>query len=230
VAEQRRSGTRSSEHAVDWTAWHAEYDEPGSRLSRRLAAVQELLTTALDRAAPGPLRLLSACAGEARDVLGVVPGHRRRDDVSGLLVEADAAIAARSRSRLRSAGLDQVDVVVGDAGKADVYASIVPADVLLFCGVFGNITPGDICRTIEALPALAGTEARVIWTRGRDAEHDETATIRRWFARAGFAEEAFVAPKDEGWSGSFSVGLHRLAVEPGAFDPLATLFSFGEMR
>lgn len=212
-----------------WSAWHAEYDEPGSRLARRLAVVQDLLAVALDRAGPGPVRLLSACAGEGRDVLGVLPGHRRKDEVRALLVEADPDIAARAAAAVTSFGLEGVEVVVDDAGSAAAYASIVPADVLLFCGVFGNISPGDICRILLEIPALAAPGARVIWTRGRDREDDPTATIRTWFARAGYVEEAFVAPEDDAWragDSSFSVGLHRMQVSPAGFDSGARLFSF----
>jgi nitronate monooxygenase len=214
---------------MDWTAWHVEYDQPGSRLARRLRVVQDLLATALDRAAPGPVRLLSACAGEGRDVLGVLPRHRRGGEVRALLVEADPDIAARAAAGAEAAGLGRVTVAVADAGRAVSYAPIVPAEVLLFCGVFGNISPGDICRTILELPSLAAPGARVIWTRGRDRNDDPTGVIRRWFDRAGFVEEAFVAPEDEAWRAgrdSFSVGLHRLAAAPGEFDPGARLFSF----
>ena len=60
----------------DWTSWHAQYEDPASPLSQRLAAVQQQIALALDRAAPGPLRLLSLCAGQGRDVLPVFePGR-----------------------------------------------------------------------------------------------------------------------------------------------------------
>ena len=39
----------------DWYAWHRDYDEPGTALARRLAAVQDQIRTALDAAPPGPL-------------------------------------------------------------------------------------------------------------------------------------------------------------------------------
>jgi hypothetical protein len=45
--------------------WHGEYDRPGSRLNQRLAAVQAQIAGALDRAAPGPVRVVSMCAGQA---------------------------------------------------------------------------------------------------------------------------------------------------------------------
>jgi hypothetical protein len=52
------------------------------------------LSAALDAVLAGPIRLLSLCAGQGRDVLGVLPGHARRGDVAAVLVESDAAVPA----------------------------------------------------------------------------------------------------------------------------------------
>jgi hypothetical protein len=73
---------------TDWLQWHNAYsiDSP---LARRLAVVQEQIRLALDRAAPGRLRLLSLCAGAGRDVLPVLATHPRARDVTGRLVEQD---------------------------------------------------------------------------------------------------------------------------------------------
>jgi len=212
----------------DWQVWHAEYDVPGSRLERRLRVVQALLDQALSQSSPGQIQLMSACAGEGRDVLGVLPDHPRRPDVSALLVEADPDIAASTASRAQELGLD-VTVSVGDAGQAGAYAAMVPADVALFCGVFGNITAEDVAGTIRKLPTLLAPGARVLWTRGRDQADDLTGEIRQWLGTAGFVEEAFVAPKDEGYlagRSSFTVGMHRLAGELLPYDPGIRLFEF----
>jgi hypothetical protein len=42
-----------------------------------------------------------------------------------------------------------------------------PADLILLCGVFGNISQGDIANTINHLPQLSAEHATVIWTRHR---------------------------------------------------------------
>lgn len=94
--------------------------------------------------------------------------------------------------------------------------------MLLFCGVFGNIAAADMARTIRALSSLSAPGAEVLWTRGRGPDDDLTPAIRRWFAAAGFEEQEFVAPADD----SYSVGCHRLAVDPAPFDPGAALFRF----
>ena len=37
---------------TDWVSWHLQYDAPGSYLSQRLAAVQDQIALALQRAGP----------------------------------------------------------------------------------------------------------------------------------------------------------------------------------
>jgi hypothetical protein len=56
----------------DWWDWHRPYDEPGSPLAERLRVVQNLVRDALDTAAPGPVRAISICAGQGRDLLDVL--------------------------------------------------------------------------------------------------------------------------------------------------------------
>ena len=82
----------------DWYTWHHDYDEPGTALARRLAAVQDQIRTALDAAPPGPLHAVSLCAGQGRDLIGALAGHPRRDDVSARLVELDPRNAAAARA------------------------------------------------------------------------------------------------------------------------------------
>lgn len=208
----------------DWVDWHAPYDEPGSRLQRRLALVQQRFAEALDRCAPsppGPIRVISMCAGQGRDVIDVLAAHARRADVVARLVELDERNVAVARSAAARHGLDQVDVVHGDASTSGAYAGAVPADVILACGIFGNVSDEDIARTVAFTPALCAPHATVIWTRHREAP-DLTPAIRTWFERAGFQEEAFDAPAHT----SFSVGTHRLARHPDPFEPGVRLFTF----
>src|SRR5271154_2837323 len=72
-----------------WVAWHDAYDDPSSPLSARLATVQSHIEEALDRAPAGEVRVVSICAGQGRDLVGVLAGHRRRTEVRARLVEAD---------------------------------------------------------------------------------------------------------------------------------------------
>jgi hypothetical protein len=201
----------------NWREWHTAYDDPDSRLTRRLAVVQDLVRGALDRCRPGPIRLISMCAGEGRDLLGVLADHPRAGDVSALLVELDAQLAATAAARAPAG----VTVVRGDASNTSAYEGIVPADVVLVCGVFGNVVDDDIHATVAALPMLCSAGATVIWTRHRRAP-DRTVDIRRWFAEAGFEEVAFVGSEHF----LFGVGAHRLAAAPRPYVPGIRLFRF----
>ena len=109
----------------------------------------------------------------------------------------------------------------GDAGVTDVYIGAVPAQIILACGVFGNIPDDDISRTVEALASLCAADAVVIWTRHRMAP-DLTPTIRSWFDEAGFVEVAFDGPDNT----FFAIGVHRLVRKPRALRPGQRLFTF----
>ncbi|HEV2782129.1 MAG TPA: hypothetical protein VGX25_22280 [Actinophytocola sp.] len=186
---------------MDWVAWHEEYDEPGSSLRRRLMVVQRHIRQALDGRPPGPIRVLSMCAGQGRDLLGVLTDHPRRGDVRARLVELDPRNAALAR-KAAPAG---VEVVTGDAGLTAAYDGVVPVHLALVCGVFGNISDEDIRHTITELPRLCAPGATVIWTRHREPP-DLTPAIREWFADNGFEELAFHPDPDS----SSTVGANRL--------------------
>ena len=84
----------------DWLAWHRDYDEPGSLLSRRLELVQGHLHAELEHAPAGGIRLISLCAGQGRDVIGVLAGHPRRC-APGWSNWTSAMSRARGRQRRR---------------------------------------------------------------------------------------------------------------------------------
>ena len=170
--------------------WHDAYDDPASYLSARLACVQAHVSDALTAAAPGPVRLLSLCAGQGNDVLGVLPAHPRRDDVTAVLVEYDSHNAAVAADRAAKAGLTGVEVRQADAGLPANYADMLPADVLMLCGIFGNVSDEDVRRTVLAAATMCVPGATVIWTRHRFPP-DLTPQLRAWFAEAGFDEVAF---------------------------------------
>ena len=198
--------------ARDWGRWHEQYEDPESPLRVRLALVQRHLADALASAPPGPVRLVSLCAGQARDVVGVLPGHPRRDDVTAVLVEFDTDIADEARRRAAAAGLDRVQVRQADAGTMASYADALPADVLLLCGIFGNISDEDIHRTATAAAYMCRPGGTVIWTRHR-RDPDLTPQLRRWFSETGFEEIAFDSPPTATRAG---VGANRLRNAPPA--------------
>jgi hypothetical protein len=205
----------------DRVEWHRPYDDPGSPLSRRLELVQGHLRAEIDRAAAGNIRVISLCAGQGRDVIAVLTGHPRRDDVRARLVELDERNVAVARQAVQAAGLTGVEVLQADAGSTDACAGAVPAQIVLVCGIFGNVTVSDIQATVAALPSLCAPGALVLWTRHRRPP-DLTPAVRSWFAQAGFREEAFDVSHD----GFMSVGADRLTGEPAALVPGQRLFSF----
>jgi hypothetical protein len=110
----------------------------------------------------------------------VLPDHPRRDDVRAVLVESDGRIAGPAREAAAARDLAQVEVRVADASLVAGFADALPADVLLLCGIFGNVSDRDIERTVRAAPALCRTGATVIWTRHRRPP-DLTPQVRAWF-------------------------------------------------
>lgn len=203
---------------TDWQRWHAPYADPASPLSRRLRVVQAAIAAWLDSPGRGS-RVLSACAGDGRDVIGVLAERRSQPSPSGTLIELDPA--ARARASARAAGLRHLAVRCADAGLSDSYVGAVPADLALLCGILGNISDGDAEELVRAAPRLCAPGATVIWTRSRRAP-DLTPRIRRWFANAGFAEQSFVAPEED----LFTVGVHVFGGIPQPLVPGTRLFSF----
>jgi hypothetical protein len=211
---------------VDWVAWHESYDRPGSYLRRRLELVQGHLRRALAACPPGSVRLVSACAGQGRDVIGVLREHPRRTEVQVRLIELDPRVAADARAFAAAAGLAAtVEVLEGDAGAAASYAGAAAAHLVLMCGVFGNVEDEDVRATVHALPELCAPEGFVIWTRHRRPP-DLTPRLREWFTEVGFRELAFDVPADH----AVGVGLHRLVIPPRPFVADRHYFTFTRTR
>jgi len=204
----------------DWYAWHNDYDDPGTALARRLAAVQEQVRAALDEAEPGPLRAISLCAGQGRDLIGALVGHPRQHDVRARLVELDPRNADRARQAARAAGLPGVEVVTGDAALTDAYAGMTPADLVLVCGVFGNITDADVERTAGYCTQLCARGGTVVWTRGRWSP-DLVPRICAWFTDRGF-DQLWVSDPAEGWGAA----AHRFTGHPAPLEAGARMFTF----
>ncbi len=205
----------------DYVAWHDHYDRPGSGLHLRLLTVQDLIASALDAAPPGPVRVISMCAGQGRDLIGVARRHRRGGDLTGLLVEADPRNVATARDAIGQAGLSGLTVLEGDAGKPESYTGAAPADLLLAAGIFGNISRDDIQRTIRFLPALCAPAALVIWTRHPEPD-GIMQTIENWFTEAGFRSQALIVPEGN----LFGVGAGRLTRTPTSLRNGEKLFTF----
>jgi hypothetical protein len=132
-------------------------------------------------------------------------------------VELDDELAAVARAQAPPG----IEVLCADAGAMSSYAGAVPADVVLVCGVFGNVTDEDMMHTIDEMATLCAANATVIWTRHRRAP-DATPAVRRRFAANGFDEVGFYAPDGT----MFTVGVNRIVTAPRPFDASGRLFDF----
>ncbi len=204
----------------DWHAWHDGYDVPDSILARRLVVVQQRIRDALGSVPPGPLLVISICAGQGRDLLGVLASHPRGRDAAVRMVELDRRNAAIARGAAKAAGLDGVEVVVGDASYTDHYAGMVPADLVLACGIFGNINARDIERTAGFLGCMCKTGGTVLWTRHR-REPDLIPELCGWLERDGFERTWLSAPTED-----YGVGAHRFTGAPRPLAPGVSMFTF----
>ncbi|MFC1420540.1 class I SAM-dependent methyltransferase family protein [Streptacidiphilus cavernicola] len=207
---------------MDWQSWHDAYDRPDSVLAARLVAVKGLIRQALDGAPPGPLRVVSLCAGQGRDLIEALADHPRRADVRARLVELDPRNTARAEADAAAAGLGgQVEVVTGDAALTDHYRGMVPADLVIACGIFGNVSDVDIERTIDSCAELCATGGTVVWTRHRGGEADRAALICDWFEQRGYQRVWVSDPAVHQ-----GIGAHRFTGTPRPLRPGRSMFAF----
>jgi hypothetical protein len=157
-----------------WVQWHNLYEPPERVVAQRLLIVQRLIRDFLASRSGDEIRVVSICSGQGRDILGVLADHPGRLSVNGRLVELDPTSTVEAARQALAAGLGGIEIVTGDASVTDAYAGAVPADLVLVCGVFGNIPDDDVHRTIDALPQLCGRDATVIWTRHRGPPRPHT--------------------------------------------------------
>jgi hypothetical protein len=207
--------------AIDWYDWHAEYEEPAGTLSHRLATVQQYLRDTLDHLPDGPVRLVGLCAGQGRDIAGVLKDHPRAADVGGRIVELDPRNTETAKRLLAEAGGgDRIEVITGDASQTDAYTGAVPADLIIAVGIFGNIVNADVEKLIKHLPGLSAPGAHVFWSRGIDRA-DLNPEIRGWLKDAGFEEVAW-----ELLDGTMGLGVNRYVGPPQPLPPGVQLFNF----
>lgn len=213
--------TEAGQGQTPWATWHEGYADPSSRVSQRLRVVISRIHEAVDLLPPGPISLTSVCAGQGHDVVLALQHHPRAADIAGYLVEWDEYNVTQASAALRAAGLPSVTAVRADASEVDGYRDMPRADLLLLCGIFGNVSDDDVENTIAHASSLCAPRALVIWTRHRRAP-DLTPRIRGWFGEAGFEELSFESHREN----LFSVGLHRLVGQPSRPLPGLKLFTF----
>lgn len=174
----------------DYVKWHKAYDDPTSDLSWRLQRVQAYIKEVL-ASRDGAVRVVSACAGDGRDLLQVLSAREDSDRVSGVLLEIHPDIVKNARRFAADHGLTNIEIKVADASITTAYQGAVPADLVLMIGIFGNISDDDLKRTIATAPQFCRPGATLLWSRGKD-RNDRNDLVRAWFVEAGFTELSYL--------------------------------------
>jgi hypothetical protein len=209
---------------MDWLAWHQRYEESPT-LQARLALVRSQLSDALNACPTAAVRLISLCAGDGRDVIGTLANHNRAADTSAYLVELNPALVDHGQASVSRLHLGrQIHFITGDATRSSTYLSLVPADLLVVSGVFGNVHTAELPTMINRLRCLCRQGSVVIWTRSATGPAGQGAVtvIGEAFDASGFREVIKAATTPQG----FIVATHQLVGEPLPLLPEQELFCF----
>ncbi|MNR04651.1 hypothetical protein D3C85_1206300 [compost metagenome] len=126
------------------------------------------------------------------------------DNIHSYLVEIDERLVQECKHTVSDRGLQNVTVVKGDASLLRTYRDVIPADLILLCGIFGNIANEDILNTIESLAQLSKQGTRVVWTRNlRDPK--VVPMIRHSFTANDFKEVDYRTTSDD----SYAIGIYE---------------------
>ena len=205
----------------DWSDWHRGYDQANSAQARRLVIIQRFINRWLDDRPPSPVKILSLCAGDGRDVIEVLASREDRARALVTLVERDTNNVNRARLQAERLGLGNVRIVQGDAGWTRSFMDAVPADLIIIAGVFGHLSDDDIRGTIMVLPGMCNPNATVLWTRRR-RPFGILKDVARWFEEAHFsALPSFSREKTNTY-----IGAHRYIGEARPFNAAQKLFTF----
>jgi SAM-dependent methyltransferase len=183
-----------------WSDWPQEVYQRQT-YQQRLLKVQEHFAECLDNAPPGPVRVLSICAGDGRDVIGVLSSHPRQTDVTAWLVESNRQSIAIGTRQAASAGLaTTVNFVSGDATLYETYKDIAPADIILVCGVWGHVAPDQRALLVASIASLCKPDGVVIWTRGLWPNMSGLQEIQSHFAGADWDKVRVTNTPDQKWA------------------------------
>jgi hypothetical protein len=173
--------------------------------------------------------VISLCAGDGRDLIGALINHPRAWEVKVRLLELDPQLVAVGRGAAEAAGLaGQIEFVQGDAAKASAYLGMVPADLVLACGVFGNLERTETTRLSGGLSMLCRNGGFLIWTRYLFSrkEEGETIFLRQQLRESNFEEVRFDVTPD----GRFGIGTSQYVGQPSPLPEEQLLFRFAGFR
>ena len=140
----------------------------------------------------------------------------------GLLVELNPANVAEARRRAQAAGLDNLEVLEGDAGLSENYPSAGRASLVVVSGVFGQLSMEDVVRTITLLTEICKTGGSVIRTTYEVLSEKQVA-IEGHFADHAFEQVGFELTSGK----TYGVVQHRYRGEPQPLSHPARIFTYG---
>jgi non-ribosomal peptide synthetase component F/acyl carrier protein len=207
-----------------WSNWHKNY-EVSPRLKARLQLVQGQIDGVLIAAPPGPIRILSICAGDGRDLLGLRPDHSRRPDIVAYLVDNDSPSLERGRreaAQIQFPG--QLHFLEADATQNRSYQDLGHFDLVLISGLLGHLRPEGVTSLLTGLPMLCRHNGWVLWNRHLVLNQGsrQVPTIRQCLAETGFSEIHFQMTDPQG----FAVSLAQFRGTSQPLPPEGTLFEF----
>jgi hypothetical protein len=205
-----------------WSNWPAMSYRRASYV-KRLKVVQDQFAASLTEREPGPVRVVSLCAGDGRDVMGVLESHTRRADVTAWLVELDPKSVAAGVKARDEVGLSRnVIFIQGDATDFATYKDILPSDIVLVCGVWGHVRPEEQLSLVKALGKFCKPGGTVIWSRGLKRGMERFTELQALFERNSFERvgESFTP------DGKWGVCTHRYMGKPVEVPTSGRIFNF----
>lgn len=190
---------------MGWQSWHENYRN-SLPLRARLEEVSQQVTDAINAIESPRVHVLSLCSGDGRDLLKVLLSGNTNKAVDATLIELDPILVEQGREAFAEHGFsDFVQFRCADATLFSSYQDLPKAELVMVCGVFGNVRANHVERLIFSLKGFCSPGARVVWTRSLNEFDDGEAAaqrIRCCFKDTGFREAAFKRTPE----GTFAVG------------------------
>ena len=121
-----------------------------SQRPKRTAAVQGYIRSVLDTAPPGPIRVVSMCAGEGRDLLGVLADHQRQIRIAGHRQRAFERVQRRAHVHDVAAGVEHRQALLHLAGQQRVELALALVSAAPAGGHGSSAPPRPVSAAMRA--------------------------------------------------------------------------------